>query len=152
MSFFNPYVAELYHRVLGEVGGEKAHALLHTGYRMRKRIADEEMDLSVSKAAQSIDVNVCFGTGCFLKGSQKLLGDILEHIRNSNLNGMVNVSASFCFEACDRGPVIRVCETKIEACTKEKAIRAIDRETAHRLPRSVAEKPLPTTDGPRQAS
>ena len=147
----NPYVAELYQRVLGEVGGEKAHALLHTGYRTRKRIADEGMDLSVSKAAQSIDVNVCFGTGCFLKGSQKLLGDILEHIRKSNLNGMVNVSASFCFEACDRGPVIRVGETKIEACTKEKAVRAIDREMARQLPRGAAGKPLSAADGTRSA-
>ncbi len=126
----NPYVSELYSGFLGEVGGEKAHALLHTGYRTRKRIADEGMDLGGSRADESVEVNVCFGTGCFLRGSQRLLGDILEHIRTGELNNQVKVSASFCFEACDKGPVVRVGSTVIEGCTKEKAIAAIERETA----------------------
>jgi NADH-quinone oxidoreductase subunit G len=42
---------------------------------------------------------------------------------------MVNVSASFCFERCDRGPTIRVGEEVIERCTPQKAMEIIDRET-----------------------
>ena len=124
----NPYVKELYTSFLGDVGGHKAHELLHTGYKSRKRISDEDMPLSSSKREQGVEVNVCFGTGCFLKGAQKLLRDILEHIGTNNLKDKVNVSASFCFETCEKGPVIRVGETVIEGCTLEKAAQAIQKE------------------------
>jgi len=121
----NPYVMDLYGNVLGDVGGSKAHELLHTGYQSRKRISDERMTLTGSRADHGLEVNVCFGTGCFLKGSQKLLQEILEYIRTNDLGGAVNVSASFCFEKCDRGPTVRIGETIIEGCTIEKAAEAI---------------------------
>jgi NADH-quinone oxidoreductase subunit G len=89
------------------------------------------MALIESSGDGSLEVNVCFGTGCFLKGSQKLLHDVLEHIRQNDLNEMVNVSASFCFERCDRGPTIRVGEEVIERCTPQMAMDIIDRETGH---------------------
>lgn len=124
----NPYVTELYGTFLGEVGGHKAHQLLHTGYKSRKRIADEGMELSGADGDGSVEVNVCFGTGCFLKGSQKLLHDILEHIRNNDLRDKVKVSASFCFERCDKGPTIRVGENVIQGCTIEMAAQAIGKQ------------------------
>ncbi|OPY03304.1 MAG: NADP-reducing hydrogenase subunit HndC [Syntrophorhabdus sp. PtaB.Bin047] len=123
----NPYITELYEKVLGDVGSHKAHELLHTGYRTRKRIFDEDVDIS-SGGEKSVDVNVCFGTSCFLKGSQKLLRDILEHIRSRGLGARVNVKASFCFEKCDKGPTIKVGSRIIDGCTIEKAIEAIKRE------------------------
>jgi NADH-quinone oxidoreductase subunit G len=122
----NPYVTELYSTYLGEVGGEKAHRLLHTSYRTRKRITDEDMTLS-SGDEQGFEINVCFGTGCFLKGSQKLLREILEHIRSNGLDSSVKVGASFCFETCDRGPVVKIGEEIIEQCTFDKARDAIAR-------------------------
>ncbi len=124
----NPYVNELYTNVLGDVGGHKAHELLHTSYKNRKRISDDGMALSDSNGDANLELNVCFGTGCFLKGSQKLLHDVLEHIRKNDLNDIVNVSASFCFERCDRGPTIRVGDEVIERCTPQMAKTTIDRE------------------------
>jgi NADH-quinone oxidoreductase subunit G len=124
----NPYVTELYTNFLGEVGGHKAHELLHTGYKSRKRITDEGLDLSGSDTAGNVEVNVCFGTGCFLKGSQRLLHDILEHIRKNDLRDKVRVSASFCFERCDKGPTIRVGDDIIQGCTIEMAAQAIERQ------------------------
>ena len=136
----NPYVMDLYGNVLGDVGGSKAHHLLHTGYQSRKRISGESMALTGSGADQGLEVNVCFGTGCFLKGSQKLLQEILEHIRVNNLTGSVNVSASFCFEKCDRGPTVRIGETIIEGCTIERAAEAIGRSRHRGLPDSIEDK------------
>ncbi len=124
----NPYVAELYGTFLGDVGGENAHRLLHTGYKSRKRITEGGMELSGCSADGNVDVNVCFGTGCFLKGSQKLLHDILEHIRRNDLGDKVRVSASFCFERCDKGPTIRVGEDIIQGCTIDMAAQAIERQ------------------------
>jgi NADH-quinone oxidoreductase subunit G len=134
----NPYITELYKNVLGEIGGHKAHSLLHTSYHMRKRITDEDMTLTDLSDVHGVEVNVCFGTGCFLKGSQKLLHRILEHLKTHNMSASVNVSASFCYEKCDRGPVIRVGETVIEGCTFEKAIEAIESEKEART--SLTEK------------
>ncbi len=122
----NPYVTELYATYLGEVGSEKAHLHLHTGYRNRKRITDENMTLSVGDD-KGFEVNVCFGTGCFLKGSQKLLREVLDHIRSNGLHSSVKVGASFCFETCDRGPVVRIGDEIIEQCTLDKAREAISR-------------------------
>ncbi|HOW54606.1 MAG TPA: NADH-dependent [FeFe] hydrogenase, group A6 [Syntrophorhabdaceae bacterium] len=123
----NPYITELYQNVLGDVGSPKAHKLLHTSYRTRKRIFDEDVDISAG-GEKSVDVSVCFGTSCFLKGSQKLLRDILVHIRSNGIGARVNVKASFCFEKCDKGPTIKVGNRIIEGCTIEKAIEAIKRE------------------------
>jgi NADH-quinone oxidoreductase subunit G len=125
----NPYVKELYGNILGEVGGHRAHELLHTSYRNRRRISDEVMAFGGSIEDKSLEVNVCFGTGCFLKGSQKLLHDVLKYVRDKNLNNLVAVSASFCFERCDRGPTIRIGEDIIERCTSQMAIEIIERKT-----------------------
>jgi NADH-quinone oxidoreductase subunit G len=125
----NPYVKELYGNgaFLGEVGGHKAHELLHTGYRNRKRILDEDVPLSGPDASGSLEVNVCFGTSCFLKGSQKILHGVLDYLRTNDMDDLVNVTASFCFERCDRGPTVRIGSQVIERCTLETAIRAIER-------------------------
>ena len=42
----------------------------------------------------------------------------------------MDVSASFCFERCDRGPVVRVGNRVLEGCTFEKAREAIEGELA----------------------
>lgn len=123
----NPYITELYDKVLGDVGSPKAHELLHTNYSSRKRIIEEDLGVS-SGAEKSLDISVCFGTSCFLKGSQKLLRDILEYINVKELDERVNVKASFCFEKCDKGPTIRVGNRVIEGCTTDMAIEAIKRE------------------------
>ena len=122
----NPYVKDIYDTVLGEVGGKKAHALLHTGYRNRKRLSDERVTLSGPNGEQGLAVNVCFGTGCFLKGSRELLQKILEYLRIHELDRMVDVSASFCFERCDRGPTVRIGDMIIEKCTIDAAALAIE--------------------------
>lgn len=124
----NPYITELYNAYLGDVGGEKAHALLHTHYKSRKRIVDEDMQLTYSDRDEGLEVNVCFGTSCFIKGSQKLFRAILDYINANGLKNKVNVSASFCFESCERGPVARIGTRVIEHCTVDTAIESIKEE------------------------
>ena len=111
------------------MGGHKAHELLHTGYRNRKRIVDEDVPLerprgtgehrrerlcreraASSRAPRSSSTK--YSTTCSVNG--------LEHL--------VNVSASFCFEKCDRGPTVRVGEQVIEQCTLDQAIQAVEKQ------------------------
>jgi NADH-quinone oxidoreductase subunit G len=129
----NPYISEIYRTVLGDIGGPKAHELLHTTYRQRKRIFDSDVTISTTGTDQGLEVHVCFGTGCFLKGAQRLLRGILEHITREGLTHVVGVAASFCFEKCDRGPVVRVGSHVIEQCTLEAVTASIGRQLGGKM-------------------
>ena len=123
----NPYVKECYQQTLGEVGGEKAHKLLHTHYRSRRRIQGEELSLSSQPGCGKLEVKVCLGTSCFLKGGQDLLTTMARHVEAQNLEDRVEVMASFCFEKCDRGPSVTIAGRKIERCTLPMALEALEK-------------------------
>jgi NADH-quinone oxidoreductase subunit G len=122
----NHFVTECYQKHLDEIGGKTAHRLLHTHYQSRRRIADETVLLGDGNGAEKVKVNVCAGTNCFLKGSQNILHDLLNQIQERNLQERVQISASFCFENCDRGPTVTVDGRKIPHCTAEAARAEID--------------------------
>lgn len=124
----NPYVTECYEKTLGEVGGHKAHDLLHTGYHSRKRILDEEVSLVVGSEERKLMVNVCLGTSCYLRGAQDLLSALIKHLEEHHLDDRVDVKASFCYERCDRGPVVTVGDTVLEHCTLPMALEVLERE------------------------
>ena len=121
----NPYVAQAYDMTLGEVGGPKAHQLLHTHYHSRKRISDEDLTLTGGEQPARLSVNVCVGTSCFIRGAQNLLHRLLDYVQDQGLSDTVEVNATFCFERCDRGPTVAVGDTVIEKCTFDKATAAI---------------------------
>ncbi|MDD3345271.1 MAG: NADH-dependent [FeFe] hydrogenase, group A6 [Candidatus Omnitrophica bacterium] len=123
----NPYLAEVYKNFLGEIGSSRAHGLLHTHYKTRKRIFDEGVTINESACEVKVEVDVCFGTGCFLKGAQGLLRSLLEYIIKNDLGDKIEVKASFCFERCDRGPVVKVGGETIEHCTFEKVRERVEK-------------------------
>ncbi len=100
----NPYLRKLYEEKLGEPGGKTAHKLLHTKYNNRKRILESELSFIKSDAPRSLEISICIGTNCFVKGSQKLLENLLGYIEEKNMRDMVNVRATFCMEQCSGGP------------------------------------------------
>jgi NADH-quinone oxidoreductase subunit G len=124
-SLDNPYLERTYQEHLGEVGGHRAHELLHTTYQSRKRIADEEVSL-LGGTKSPVNVTVCVGTSCFLRGSQDLLKALLAYVERRQLAGQVNVKATFCHERCDRGPTVGINSTFIEKCTLERAVGAVE--------------------------
>lgn len=124
----NHMVSECYAKNLGEIGGEKAHHLLHTEYRSRRRISDSDLDLLTGADDMKLNVSVCVGTSCMVKGSQTLLNEIMSYIEENKLQNAVDVSATFCFERCDRGPTIAVGDKVIEKCNIKKAVAVLDSE------------------------
>ncbi|MDY0077562.1 MAG: NADH-dependent [FeFe] hydrogenase, group A6 [Bacteroidales bacterium] len=134
----NPYVKELYQTTLGEIGSPKAHELLHTHYRGRKRITDQQITIRNTEHPK-IEVCVCVGTNCFVKGSQELLRQLIKYVSDNKLSDivgfegqeeMVDVKATFCFERCDRGPVARVNQQVIEKASYDKVVAVLDKEIA----------------------
>ena len=103
----NTYVAGVYKDRLGAPNSAEAHRLLHTHYKARRRIQGDGIALT-EQGGSRIPVSVCVGTSCHLRGSQKLLQALLHHVEDQDLGEAVEIRATFCMEACDRGPTVRV--------------------------------------------
>jgi NADH-quinone oxidoreductase subunit G len=131
----NHFVAELYKETLGEVGGHKAHHLLHTEYHSRRRISDEDMSLVTGKTTEpKLKINVCVGTNCIARGSQDLLHGLVRHVEAKGLTEQVDVRASFCFEQCNRGPTVTIGGKVMNRCNFNSVCQALDNALAGKLP------------------
>jgi NADH-quinone oxidoreductase subunit G len=130
----NVFITDCYAKFLGEIGGEKAHHLLHTTYQSRHRIADEILPLVQSESEDKVKVSVCLGTNCYLKGSQETLNGVLRHAEQNHLEGRLDVRAGFCFEKCECGPTVMIDGEHIPDCTAAKAVEAIDSRIANDNP------------------
>ncbi|MDX9973986.1 MAG: [FeFe] hydrogenase, group A [FCB group bacterium] len=129
----NPYIHRTYAEVLGEVGGDTAHRLLHTGYQNRRRLNHAEMALHQGEHTDRVNVTVCVGTSCHVKGAQKLLSKLIRYVGDKNWGQYVDIKATFCMEACDRGPTVNVAGIEINHCTMDKATEVLDAEVGKLL-------------------
>jgi len=126
----NPYLQKCYQETLGEIGGKVAHELLHTSYHNRKRFEDAGFSVSENNSAQKLSVNVCVGTSCYVRGSQKLLEQTLAFVKGYKLDDSVDVRATFCFEQCDRGPTVRIGDVVLNKCTFEQVRDELQKQIA----------------------
>ncbi len=55
-----------------------------------------------------LDVYVCIGTSCHLRGGERVAEQLLELVRESGLQGQVQVKGSFCLEHCSEGVSVKV--------------------------------------------
>jgi NADH-quinone oxidoreductase subunit G len=125
----NPYVQQVYDKYMeGSPGTHEAHRLLHSEHFNRKRLNEKPFPIYKASKEKKLGINVCFGTSCIVRGSQKLLKEILGYIETKDYKESVEIDASFCFEKCSRGPVVRIGSQVIEKCSVESAKAAIDAE------------------------
>ncbi len=121
----NPMIRKVYEETLGEAGSHKAHKLLHTHYQSRRRIEGETLDVITGSQNQTLNVSVCVGTSCHVRGSQSILRRLIDYVESNGLCDRVQVEATFCLERCGQGPNIMIGDTIIEHCTPEKAIESL---------------------------
>jgi len=126
----NPYINEAYKECLGEIGGHKAHELLHTKYQNRKRLSDAGFTLVSGSEKDKIAVKVCVGTNCYLKGSQNILHTLIRDIQEKGLEEFVDVKATFCFENCMQAPNVQIGSELVGGCTLESARKILDEQLA----------------------
>ncbi|MDR2191417.1 MAG: [FeFe] hydrogenase, group A [Endomicrobium sp.] len=123
----NPYVQRVYDKYMeGKPGTHSAHELLHAPHFNRKRLTERPFPIYKPSKEKKLEIDVCFGTACIVRGAQKLLQQILEYIAEKDYKDNVEVDASFCFEKCSKGPLVKIADTVIEKCTIEAAKAAID--------------------------
>lgn len=119
----NPYLNKLYDE---ELSVELAHKLLHTTYSNRRRIDHEELSLITSDPGQKVlEIRICFGTSCFLRGAQELYTQLMDYIRKQGLEPKTDFKATFCGERCKRGPVVTINGRTLEHCTLNDAVTVI---------------------------
>ncbi len=55
-----------------------------------------------------VDLNVCIGSSCHLKGSYNVIHTFQQLIEERGLHGEVELKAQFCMKLCDRGVAVSV--------------------------------------------
>lgn len=123
----NPYVAEVYENLLKKAGSVLAHQMLHTHYHSQKRIDFQTMDLAPDEKASRLAISICFGTSCLLRGAQTVFSEINRYLNEQGDLDKVRIKATFCFESCTRGPVLKIGSEVLEKCTPAKAIETIQK-------------------------
>ncbi|SFR01589.1 [FeFe] hydrogenase, group A [Desulfoscipio geothermicus] len=117
----NVYVNKIINEWLQGPGSHAAHHDLHTGYVHRRRITGKPMEITGDAGNGQVDVSVCIGTGCYLRGSYEVLTRFTDLVRVCGLEGYVRLNGTFCLEHCDQGVSVRVNDEIITGVTPENA-------------------------------
>ncbi|HHU52292.1 MAG TPA: 2Fe-2S iron-sulfur cluster binding domain-containing protein [Firmicutes bacterium] len=117
----NPIVAKFYEKWLQKPNSHEAHEALHTNYSPRGRILGEDIQLLSSRRKHKVDVAVCVGTCCYLKGSYDTLKRFMEKAEEEGIKHRLNLHATFCLEGCETGPSVRINGEVVSGVTPDKA-------------------------------
>jgi len=131
----NPSVQEIYSNWLGQPFSEISHHALHTGYRRRSMRLQEPVE-KPQREAPVVDVGVCIGTNCYVKGSWKLLEGLAAELRRRGISERFRIKARFCTGECAGGPNVTIGQEIISgvdpnsaaAFTEERLLPLLDKE------------------------
>ena len=126
----NPSVQAVYTNWLGEPDSETSHHALHTTYQ-RRSMRVQDIPEEIPQDLPVVDVGVCIGTNCYIKGSWKLLEGLAAELRKRGLADRCRVKARFCTGQCENGPNVVVGNKIIPVDPLDQAGAFID---AHLMP------------------
>ena len=66
-----------------------------------------------------MDIYICIGSSCHLKGSRSVIEKMEERIRREHLEDRVNIRGSFCMGNCTDGVCVRVGEKTVTGVNAE---------------------------------
>lgn len=113
----NYYLQKLYQE---ELNDEHKRHMIHTEYRPRKRVESEDVEILPLPKEDKTTVKVCLGTSCYMKGSYKILSQLVESAQEGDLGDEIEVVGTFCLENCGRSPNVMVNDKLISEATFEK--------------------------------
>ncbi|MEW6524917.1 MAG: [FeFe] hydrogenase, group A [Bacillota bacterium] len=133
-QFRNPLdnlaVQKIYSGWLGGRDSQACHDTLHTHYHPRRRIDGKDIRVTRAPAEKPLEVSVCVGTGCYLRGAYDVLAKFGELSVREDVAGHLNLRATFCLEQCDQGVSIKVGDRVITGVSPGNAREVFDREVA----------------------
>ncbi len=77
-----------------------------------------------------MDVYVCVGSSCHLRGSHDIIQIFQARVKELGLEEKVNLNASFCLGHCTNGVAVKVGEEYLENVNPENAARMFDEHIA----------------------
>lgn len=77
-----------------------------------------------------MDVYVCVGSSCHLRGSQEIIRIFQQKIKDGGLEDKVNLNASFCLGHCMGGVAVKVGDNYLENVNADNAARVFDEKIA----------------------
>lgn len=119
----NIYVNHIIDQWLNGTGSAKAHHELHTQYVPRRRITGKPIEITQFPEEVPVNVSVCVGTGCYLRGSYDILNMFSDMINKYGLEGKIKLDGTFCLEKCDQGVSVKVNDKIITGVTRDNAER-----------------------------
>lgn len=122
----NTSVQEIYTNWLGKPDSATSHHALHTHYRRRSMRLHDKAELP-RKESPLIDVGVCIGTNCYIKGAWKLLEGLPAELRRRGISERFLIKAKFCTGECDGGPNITIGSKIIQGVDSTQASVFIDK-------------------------
>ncbi|WP_027718652.1 NADH-dependent [FeFe] hydrogenase, group A6 [Desulfovirgula thermocuniculi] len=117
----NIFVSRAYEKWFGGPANANTHHSLHTHYYPRRRISGKPVEVTEHREGRPVEVSVCVGTNCYLKGSYDILNRFIELARQMGLTDYVQLRGTFCLECCDRGVSIKVNDEIITGVTLDNA-------------------------------
>lgn len=126
----NPAIRAVYENWLGEPDSETSHHALHTAYHRRSMRLEEAAVAETVKEQPVIDVGVCIGTNCYLKGSWRLLEGLSAELKRRGISERFRIKARFCTGQCAGGPNVVVGGNVIGQVDTENAAGFIDAHLA----------------------
>ena len=77
-----------------------------------------------------VNVEICIGSACYVKGSSQVVNDLNALIKEKGWEDKVALKGSFCMKACQNhiGLGIRINGKQIEQVTAQNAREILDRE------------------------
>lgn len=104
----NIYVNKIINEWLQGSGSHTAYNDLHTNYVPRRRITGKPLVLSDKTSESPVQVFVCVGTSCYLRGSYDVLNKFSDLSKVYGLENYIRLSGTFCLEHCDHGVSIKI--------------------------------------------
>ncbi len=77
-----------------------------------------------------LNVEICIGSACYVKGSSQVVNDLNSLIKEKGWEDKIAVKGSFCMKACQNhiGLGIRINGRQIEQVTAQNAREILERE------------------------
>lgn len=116
----NHFVSKAFEEWFDGVNNHKTHQALHTEYVPRRRINGKPIILQESRT-QPLEVSVCLGTGCYLRGSYDVLKIFNRLVEAYGIPGEIQLKGTFCLERCDSGVSVKINGELITGVTPENA-------------------------------
>ncbi|MCD6551562.1 [Fe-Fe] hydrogenase large subunit C-terminal domain-containing protein [Thermotoga sp.] len=121
----NLFLMRLYEEDLKD--GETRHSILHTTYKPRRRYPKKDVEILPVPNGEKKTVKVCLGTSCYTRGSYEILKKLIDYVKESDMEGKIEVLGTFCVENCGDSPNVVVNGKIVSEATFEKVIEELSK-------------------------